>query len=83
MSLDNIDALISDGTGNRNVYKDECAFSFASPEDEQGIFICLRTFLGVGPDVLEKYVKITGNSIFLQYRITRTYKRKGNFASLF
>ncbi|KAL5104264.1 Ubiquitin carboxyl-terminal hydrolase 5 [Taenia crassiceps] len=58
------------------VFKDECAFSFAAPDDKNGLFICLRTFLGVGADFIDEYVRRTGYSVFLQYKIVKLLKSK-------
>ena len=79
MDFSDIDSLISVPSKNDQVYKDECAFSFAAPDDRSGLFICLRTFLGIGPDFIKEYIKKTGNSIFLQYKIIKTFKEKGGF----
>ncbi len=77
MGFSDIDALIADVPRNNQVYKDECAFTFAAPDDEAGIYICLRNFLGVGPEIIEKYVNLTDSHVFLQYRIVKTLKSKG------
>ncbi|VDD79527.1 unnamed protein product [Mesocestoides corti] len=76
MAFSKIDALISDEVENVQVYKDECAFSFAAADDGDGLFICLRTFLGIGPQFVADYVKRTGFSLFLQYKIIKLLKQK-------
>nr|CAG4650743.1 EOG090X0181 [Simocephalus serrulatus] len=50
------------------VFKDECAFSFDSPESETGLYVCLNTFVGYGKDHVERYVNKTGNKVFLHMR---------------
>ena len=82
MDMSDIDSLISVPKKTDQVYKDECAFSFTAPDDENGLFICLRTFLGIGKDFLDEYVRKTGNSMFLQYKINKVYKEKGEWMFL-
>lgn len=50
------------------VHKDECTFSFDTPESKDGLYICLNTFLGLGKRYVERYHRKTGNSVFLHYR---------------
>lgn len=71
-----VDSLISLPNNNTKVYKDECVFSFAAPDDENGLFICLKTFIGIGQKYIDEYVRKTGNSIFLQYKIVKVVKDK-------
>ncbi|ODN05979.1 Ubiquitin carboxyl-terminal hydrolase 5 [Orchesella cincta] len=54
------------------VWKDECVYSFDTPESGEGLFVCLRLFWGLGRDHVEQYQKRTGNSIFLHIRRTKT-----------
>ncbi|KAK7887041.1 hypothetical protein WMY93_026662 [Mugilogobius chulae] len=60
-------------SGDR-VHKDECALSFASPESEGGLFVCMNTFLGFGSQYVERHYKRTGQRAYLH--ITRTRKPK-------
>uniref|UniRef100_T1J4C8 Ubiquitin carboxyl-terminal hydrolase n=1 Tax=Strigamia maritima TaxID=126957 RepID=T1J4C8_STRMM len=48
------------------IYKDECAFSFDTPESENGLYICMNTFLGFGQDHVERHFRKTGNAVYLQ-----------------
>jgi len=48
------------------VFKDECAFSFDTPESATGLYVCMNTFVGVGRDYLDNFVNKTGNKVFLQ-----------------
>nr|CAH0100310.1 unnamed protein product [Daphnia galeata] len=50
------------------VFKDECAFSFDTPESETGLYVCLNTFSGYGQDHVDHYVNKTGNKIFLHLK---------------
>ena len=48
------------------VYKDECVYSFDSPESENGLFICMSTFRGLGKDHVARHCKLNpGNNVFL------------------
>ncbi|CDI97191.1 ubiquitin carboxyl terminal hydrolase 5 [Echinococcus multilocularis] len=76
MDFAGIDSLVSVPKKGDQVFKDECVFSFAAPDDENGLFICLRTFLGVGSDFIDEYVRRTGNSVFLQYKIVKVFKAR-------
>ncbi|CAF1472506.1 unnamed protein product [Adineta ricciae] len=42
---------------NDNVYKDECLYSFDNPESENGLFICMSTFYGLGKDHVARHCK--------------------------
>ncbi|KAI4883704.1 hypothetical protein NFI96_031575 [Prochilodus magdalenae] len=54
------------------VHKDECAFSFASPESEGGLYVCMNSFLGFGSQFVERHHARTGQKAYLH--ITRTRK---------
>uniref|UniRef100_A0A8C1IVT6 Ubiquitin carboxyl-terminal hydrolase n=1 Tax=Cyprinus carpio TaxID=7962 RepID=A0A8C1IVT6_CYPCA len=54
------------------VHKDECAFSFASPESEGGLYVCMNSFLGFGSKYVERHYAKTGQRAYLH--ITRTRK---------
>ena len=73
-----VDSFISECDKNTNVYKDECVFSMEAPDDKDGLFICLKTFLGIGPTYIHDYVKKTQNRIFLNFKIIKKFKGKSN-----
>ena len=51
---------------NDSVYKDECLYSFDNPESENGLYICMSTFRGVGRDHLERHCQANpGKNVFL------------------
>jgi ubiquitin carboxyl-terminal hydrolase 5/13 len=51
---------------NDNVYKDECVYSFDNPESENGLFICMSTFRGLGKDHVARHCKANpGKNVFL------------------
>ncbi|XP_052433819.1 ubiquitin carboxyl-terminal hydrolase 5 isoform X2 [Carassius gibelio] len=54
------------------VHKDECAFSFSSPESEGGLYVCMNSFLGFGSKYVERHYAKTGQRAYLH--ITRTRK---------
>ncbi|KAF7670146.1 hypothetical protein LDENG_00049880 [Lucifuga dentata] len=58
-------------SGDR-VHKDECALSFASPESEGGLYVCMNSFLGFGSQYVDKHHARTGQRAYLH--ITRTRK---------
>ncbi|GCB80536.1 hypothetical protein scyTo_0017213, partial [Scyliorhinus torazame] len=60
-------------SGDR-VHKDECAFSFDTPESEGGLYICMNTFLGFGKQHVEKHYQKTGQRAYLHLRRTRLPK---------
>ncbi|XP_022181234.1 ubiquitin carboxyl-terminal hydrolase 5-like isoform X2 [Myzus persicae] len=62
-TLENYDANVP--KEHDRVYKDECLYSFDSPDFEGGLFICLKTFAGFGYDHVERHHRKTGCSVFL------------------
>uniref|UniRef100_A0A8C9TRM6 Ubiquitin carboxyl-terminal hydrolase n=1 Tax=Scleropages formosus TaxID=113540 RepID=A0A8C9TRM6_SCLFO len=59
------------------VHKDECAFSFASPESEGGLYVCMNTFLGFGSQYVDRHYRKTGQKAYLH--IKRTRRVQGGF----
>uniref|UniRef100_A0A2P2I4E2 Ubiquitin carboxyl-terminal hydrolase n=1 Tax=Hirondellea gigas TaxID=1518452 RepID=A0A2P2I4E2_9CRUS len=47
------------------IYKDECIYSFDSPDSDTGVYVCMNTFLGFGRPHVERYSERTGNKVFL------------------
>uniref|UniRef100_A0A1A7WZW5 Ubiquitin carboxyl-terminal hydrolase n=1 Tax=Iconisemion striatum TaxID=60296 RepID=A0A1A7WZW5_9TELE len=56
------------------VHKDECALSFASPESDGGLYVCMNSFLGFGGQYVDRHYARTGQRAYLH--ITRTRKAK-------
>ncbi len=75
MSFLQFDDAINVCTANTKVFKDECAFSFATPDEEPGLFICLRYFISVAPALINDYAKACKCPIFLHFKITKTLKK--------
>ncbi|XP_072897234.1 ubiquitin carboxyl-terminal hydrolase 13 [Hemitrygon akajei] len=65
-------------SGDR-VYKNECAFSFDSPESEGGLYVCMSTFLGFGREHVERHYRKTGQCVYMHLK--RTIKEKATGAS--
>jgi Variant UBP zinc finger len=65
--LDRVRSALGDvkipGTYDK-VYKDECVYSFCSPESPDGLFVCLKTWHGVGSRFLEMHHQRTGSSLY-------------------
>lgn len=64
---------------NDKVYKDECIYSFDSPYSDEGLFVNLISFHGIGKDYLHYdiyksnqfiYLHLKYNQILKQYKIT-------------
>ncbi|CAI9740629.1 ubiquitin carboxyl-terminal hydrolase 5-like [Octopus vulgaris] len=64
-------------TGDK-VFKDECAYSFDTPESETGLYICMNTFLGLGKLYVEEHFKKTGNGVFLHIKRRRKTIQKAS-----
>ncbi|XP_006818005.1 ubiquitin carboxyl-terminal hydrolase 5-like [Saccoglossus kowalevskii] len=62
--------------GGEKIFKDECCFSFDSPESENGLYICMKTFLGFGKDHVLRHFNKTGNSIYLHLKTIKKLKPK-------
>ncbi|MEJ1279913.1 hypothetical protein NN561_010850 [Cricetulus griseus] len=62
------------------VHKDECAFSFDTPESEGGLYICMNTFLGFGKQYVERHFNKTGQRVYLHLRRTRRLKEEDTSA---
>jgi ubiquitin carboxyl-terminal hydrolase 5/13 len=61
-------------TAADRVYKDECAFSFANPESEAGLFVDMNTFVAFGKDFVQLNFEKTGDPVYLNIKRTKTLK---------
>ncbi|XP_067144900.1 ubiquitin carboxyl-terminal hydrolase 5 [Centruroides vittatus] len=52
-------------TNGDRIYKDECVYSFDTPESDTGLYVCLNTFLGLGLKHIERHYHRTGSAIYL------------------
>ncbi len=55
------------------VYKDECVYSYDTSESENGLFICLNTFISVSKEALPVHYSKTQSHLYLH---VRTYRRQ-------
>ncbi|XP_076637563.1 ubiquitin specific protease 5 [Colletes latitarsis] len=53
------------------VYKDECVYSFDTPDTCTGLYVSLSTFLGLGQDHVQRYYQLTKNPVFLHIKRRR------------
>ncbi|XP_043255295.1 ubiquitin carboxyl-terminal hydrolase 5 [Colletes gigas] len=53
------------------VYKDECVYSFDTPDTCTGLYVSLSTFLGLGQDHVQRYYQLTKNPVFLHIKRKR------------
>lgn len=58
-------------TQDVKVYKDESVYDFDTPESENGLFICLKTFYGVSKNFLEFHNSQTQSRVYLHVKRTR------------
>eukprot|EP00761_Pharyngomonas_kirbyi_P014424 gb/GECH01014454.1/.p1 GENE.gb/GECH01014454.1/~~gb/GECH01014454.1/.p1 ORF type:complete len:973 (+),score=217.28 gb/GECH01014454.1/:1-2919(+) len=65
---------ISLPTHNSPVYKDECVYCFDSPASENGLYICLSTFLGLCSRHLPIHYNRTHSPLY--FHIQRSYREK-------
>ncbi|XP_060618597.1 ubiquitin carboxyl-terminal hydrolase 5 isoform X1 [Anolis sagrei] len=63
------------------VHKDECAFSFDTPESDGGLYICMNTFLGFGRQYVTKHYEKTGQRVYLHLKKTRKLKEEDTNSS--
>jgi len=67
---ENLSRIKVPGPGDR-VFKDECFYSFDSPESPTGLYVCMNRWLGVGERFLTRYSNRTDNKVFLQIKRTK------------
>uniref|UniRef100_A0A034W439 Ubiquitin carboxyl-terminal hydrolase n=1 Tax=Bactrocera dorsalis TaxID=27457 RepID=A0A034W439_BACDO len=60
---------------NTPIYKDECVYSFDTPETPTGLYISLSSFLSFGEQYVKKYAEKTGNAVFLHIHRVKTPKK--------
>merc|ERR1711972_871432 len=53
------------------IYKDECVYTYDTPESSNGLYICLNTFLGFSKNYAQAHHKKTGNAVFLHVKRTK------------
>lgn len=76
-----MDLLISNASQVRvpsdshEIYKDECVYSYDTPETATGLYVSLVSFLGFGEEYVQGYAKKTGNLVFLHIRREKIAKK--------
>lgn len=50
------------------VHKDECIYSFDTPESDHGLYICMKTFEAVGADFLDLHYDRYKNALYLHHK---------------
>ena len=53
------------------VYKDECVYSYDTPESQNGLFVCLKTFVGVSKSLLPVHFSKTQSHLYLHIKTWR------------
>jgi ubiquitin carboxyl-terminal hydrolase 5/13 len=61
-----------------SVYKDECVYSFDTPESQGGLFVNLSTFHAVGYDYLDLDHQKTSQSLYLRQKWTKVLEEPTN-----
>lgn len=56
------------------VYKDECVYTYDTPESENGIFVCLKSFIGVSKSALPLHFQKTQSHLYLKMKTFRREK---------
>lgn len=57
--------------GGDRVHKDECIYSFDTPESEGGLYVSLSSFLGLGRAFVELHFGKTGEPLYLHCKRTQ------------
>ena len=58
-------------TEHDKVYKDECVYSYDTPESEHGLFVCLNTFIGLSKRSLYAHHLKTNSHLYLNIKTFR------------
>eukprot|EP00026_Physarum_polycephalum_P002958 Phypoly_transcript_02967.p1 GENE.Phypoly_transcript_02967~~Phypoly_transcript_02967.p1 ORF type:complete len:805 (+),score=171.44 Phypoly_transcript_02967:45-2459(+) len=53
-------------TNSTKIYKDECVYSFQTPESEGGLYVCMNDFLGFSLKYVDLHYQKTKRGIYLQ-----------------
>ncbi|XP_050444906.1 ubiquitin carboxyl-terminal hydrolase 5 [Cataglyphis hispanica] len=53
------------------IYKDECVYSFDTPDSPTGLYVSLTSFLGLGQDHVMWYYNKSSNPVFLHIKRTK------------
>ena len=53
------------------VYKDECVYTYETSESENGLFVCLNTFVSVSKAFLPVHYSKTQSNLYLKIKTWR------------
>ena len=56
---------------NDKVYKDECVYSYDTSESENGVFVCLKTFICVSRAMIPVHFAKTQSHLYLNIKTWR------------
>ncbi|OTF76353.1 ubiquitin carboxyl-terminal hydrolase 5-like protein, partial [Euroglyphus maynei] len=62
------------------IYKDECVYCFDTPASPDGIYICMKTFFGLGRKFVPFHHNRTGSAVYLNIR-RKTIPVKKDFSN--
>lgn len=58
-------------TKNDKIYKDECVYSYHTSEIDDGLYVCLKTFVSVSRKFLEVHMRKTQSHLYLNIKTIR------------
>ena len=61
------------------IYKDECVYSFNTSEHDDGLYVCLKTFIGVSREFLDLHFRKTQSHLYLNIKTARKEVKKNFF----
>ncbi|XP_067951524.1 ubiquitin carboxyl-terminal hydrolase 5-like [Watersipora subatra] len=70
-SLENVLSSVKAPINNEKVYKEECMFSFDTPDSETGLYVCMTQHYGFGKRYVEEYHRNSGCRVFLHMKRKR------------
>ncbi|TPP59242.1 Ubiquitinyl hydrolase 1 [Fasciola gigantica] len=76
MDLECLSSSVRIPTTEDKVFKDECAFTFETADLENGVYICMKNLIAIGPRTFCEYREKTGCQTFLHYKIDKKFKPK-------
>lgn len=67
-ALADIEKLVKIVDPNDEVFKEECIYSFDTPESEGGLYICMKTFQAVSADFIDYYYERYKHTVYLHHK---------------
>jgi ubiquitin carboxyl-terminal hydrolase 5/13 len=56
---------------NDKIFKDVCVYSFNTSEHDDGLYVCLKTFIGVSREFLDLHFRKTQSHLYLNIKTHR------------